>query len=285
MSNNALRALVLGGFAGLLVFACGDESEDDASGTGGKGGSATGGTVTGGSSGTGGDKGGSGGTSGSAGRGGSGGRSGSGGAGEGGSDDGGTGNIGGEGGMTDGGEGGESATGGTGMGGHPMGGMAGNTTAGMGGAAGSAAAGMSGMAGNTTAGMGGMGGGGAGGAGGAGGSAGETLVNGCSLATATDATGMSQVTVTFPALAYSPKCLKVTVNTSVVFDGSFVGHPLLGGEVVGGALSPASSGPFVPVTDTGLTKTFTMTSVGTYPYYCTTHGAVFGMAGVVYVVP
>jgi hypothetical protein len=139
----------------------------------------------------------------------------------------------------------------------------------MGSAAGSAAAGMSGMAGGTTAGMGGVAGHAMGGVsgGGAAGSAGQSMVNGCDVATATDATGMAQVTVTFPNFVYTPKCLKVTVNTSVVFEGSFVGHPLLGGEVVNGSLLPASSGPFVPVTNTGTTKTFSLTSVGTYPYY------------------
>ncbi|HEX6765275.1 MAG TPA: hypothetical protein VF103_07345, partial [Polyangiaceae bacterium] len=107
------------------------------------------------------------------------------------------------------------------------------------------------------------------------------------LATATDATAMSTVTVTFgpSGFTYTPKCVKVRVNTDVVFNGGFVGHPLLGGEVVGGSYVPASSGPFVPVTNTGTTKTFSMTSVGTYPYFCTIHGAPMGMTGAVFVVP
>ena len=52
--------------------------------------------------------------------------------------------------------------------------------------------------------------------------------------------------------------------------------------MVGTTLTPASSGPFVPATSTGTTRAFTMSSAGTFPYYCQFHGT-FGMAGVVYV--
>jgi plastocyanin len=171
-----------------------------------------------------------------------------------------------------------------------MGGMAGGGTSGMGGMAGSGTSGMGGMAGSGTAGMGGMAGmagSGMAGMSGAGGNGGQSSVNGCNIATATDATGTSEITVTFPGVAfdYSPKCVKVSLNTSVVFNGPFVGHPMIGGEVVGTTLVPASSGPFVPVTNTGTTKTFSMTSLGTYPYYCTLHGVGLGMMGAVFVVP
>ena len=99
-------------------------------------------------------------------------------------------------------------------------------------------------------------------------------------------TGAAQVTVTFAAagFTYDPKCLVVSLNTNVVFNGSFLSHPMIGGEVVGSTQQPASSGPFVPATGTGNTKTFAMTSLGTYPYYCQAHG-MLGMTGVVYVVP
>jgi plastocyanin len=70
----------------------------------------------------------------------------------------------------------------------------------------------------------------------------------------------------------------------VVFNGSFAAHPTIGGTVIGPAVTPASSGPFVPVTNTGTTRTFVMNSAGTFPYYCQPH-ATLGMNGVVFVVP
>lgn len=112
-----------------------------------------------------------------------------------------------------------------------------------------------------------------------------TSVNGCELATATDM-GAGPVTITFPNgnLTYSTKCVKVMVGAEITFNGSFAGHPLQGGEVINSTEVPGSSGPFVPVSNSGTTKTFTMTTEGTYPYYCIPHG-VLGMNGAVFVVP
>jgi plastocyanin len=115
-------------------------------------------------------------------------------------------------------------------------------------------------------------------------------VNGCDVATAQDLTGGAPVTVLFPAggLTYNPRCIKVSVNTVVTFtaDGgsSFVAHPLIGGLVVGMTKTPAASGPFVPITNSGMSKPFTMSAAGTYPYYCNPH-ATLGMNGAVFVVP
>ena len=113
-----------------------------------------------------------------------------------------------------------------------------------------------------------------------------SLLNGCDFSTATNLTGMAGTVVTFANgnLTYAPKCIKVTAGTMVTFNGSFSAHPLLGGEVVAGAGVPASSGPFVSVTNTGTTKAFTMATAGTFPYYCTAHAS-SNMDGVVYVVP
>ncbi len=106
-------------------------------------------------------------------------------------------------------------------------------------------------------------------------------INGCSLGAAQDLTSQSAVTVTFAGFSYTPKCIRVASGTQVTFQGSFASHPLQGGYVSGGVV-PASSGPFVPVTDTGTSKTVTMTSEGTFPYYCQAH-ALSGMTGVVFV--
>jgi plastocyanin len=116
-----------------------------------------------------------------------------------------------------------------------------------------------------------------------------TQVNGCDFSNAVDITGAAFASVGFGGglgLIYSPKCLKVDVGTIVTFNGDFSGHPLLGGVVQGAVEVPDSSGPFVPVTNTvGLmTKDFTMTAAGTFPYYCVPHGTI-GMNGAVFVVP
>lgn len=109
-------------------------------------------------------------------------------------------------------------------------------------------------------------------------------INGCSIGSAFDLTGQPDVTVSFTnALSYDPKCVRVSVGAQVTFQGNFSVHPLLGGFVSGGVF-PAASGPFVPVTNTGMSKSVVMLSPGTFPYYCTAH-ALAGMTGVVFVVP
>jgi plastocyanin len=113
-----------------------------------------------------------------------------------------------------------------------------------------------------------------------------TGVNGCTVATAQDLTAMTTATVTFDNgnLTYAPKCIKVALGTSVTFNGAFAGHPLLGGVVNGGMTTPDAAGPFVPVTNSGNSKTVVMSTAGTFPYYCVPH-ATLGMNGAVFVVP
>ncbi len=111
-------------------------------------------------------------------------------------------------------------------------------------------------------------------------------VNGCTIATATDLTGGAPVTITFANgnFTYAPKCVKVSANTDVTFAGNFASHPLEGGTVDMGMEMVASSGPFVPATTTGTSAVFTMSTAGTFPYYCIPHGTL-GMNGAVFVVP
>jgi plastocyanin len=112
-------------------------------------------------------------------------------------------------------------------------------------------------------------------------------INGCDIDTATDMTAQAMAMITFPNgnLTYSPKCLKVSMGTDVMFmGGNFAGHPMIGGEVVGNTPVPTGSGPFMVVTNTGTSATFDMAATGTFPYYCQPH-ATLGMNGVVFVVP
>lgn len=112
-------------------------------------------------------------------------------------------------------------------------------------------------------------------------------VNGCDLSTATDLTGGAPTAVTFANgnFTYAPKCMKVTQGTVITFNGNFGTHPLMGGTVAGGVATPAASGPFVPVSNTGTTKAFTMSAAGTFPYYCMPHGVSQQMNGTIFVVP
>lgn len=113
------------------------------------------------------------------------------------------------------------------------------------------------------------------------------VVNGCDSATADDLTGFLNVQVNFGGKSgnmYSPKCIRVSLGTTVTFFGDFTIHPLLGGTVNGGVLTPAASGPFVPVTNSGMSTDFLMSESGNFPYYCTVHGA-GGMNGAVFVDP
>ena len=109
-------------------------------------------------------------------------------------------------------------------------------------------------------------------------------VNGCSRATANDLTGQSQVAIEFgiTGLRYTPPCIRVDVGTQVTFTGSFLQHPLLGGSVLAGTPVADIAGPFVPVTNSGNSRTFGMATAGDFPYYCVAHGF-GGMAGAVYV--
>jgi plastocyanin len=115
----------------------------------------------------------------------------------------------------------------------------------------------------------------------------QDAFNGCTFATAVDDTAMATVSIAFGGALgqnYSPKCVRVAVGTGVVFSGVFSSHPLEGGTVVANQLMPASSGPFIPATSSGASRSFVMATNGIFPYYCQVHGR-NGMNGVVYVGP
>jgi plastocyanin len=78
----------------------------------------------------------------------------------------------------------------------------------------------------------------------------------------------------------------VKEGTTITFNGNFGAHNLSGGTVTGGVGTPAAMGtsPFMPATTSGNTKSFTMTALGTFPYYCVQHTGQ-NMSGAVFVVP
>jgi len=110
------------------------------------------------------------------------------------------------------------------------------------------------------------------------------LLNGCDPATAADLTAQSSVTVDFQGLSntYEPPCIRIASGTTVTFVGNFNPHPLEGGKVIQAVTFPDPTSPFWPTTNTGNMKSFTLTSAGTFPYYCTYHAG-GGHAGVVIV--
>ncbi|TKD08963.1 hypothetical protein E8A74_14365 [Polyangium fumosum] len=111
-------------------------------------------------------------------------------------------------------------------------------------------------------------------------------INGCDVMTAVEKTTVPSVAITFPGpgLVFSPACVKVKAGTNVTFSGDFSLYPLEGGHVENGAVIPAAAGPFVPATNAGTSKTFTMGKAGTFPYVSPAH-ANAGMIGAVFVVP
>jgi plastocyanin len=106
----------------------------------------------------------------------------------------------------------------------------------------------------------------------------SVVINECDSATATDMTGMTDVTITQEGLAYSPNCLKVTAGTSVKFVSAFASHPLVGG-IVDGSKMPDAGSP-ITATSTGMEATFVIPA-GNYGYYCDLH-ALSGMKGAIF---
>lgn len=122
---------------------------------------------------------------------------------------------------------------------------------------------------------------------------GKCGLNGCSAGLLENHTADATVTVNFGAgngQSYVPKCIKVKAGAIVTFatkaPDDFAVHPLQGGKVSGGAKVAAGSGPFAAVENTVglLTKDYTISSAGNFPYYCDNH-ALGGMKGLVVVVP
>ncbi len=79
---------------------------------------------------------------------------------------------------------------------------------------------------------------------------------------------------------YSTPCVTLRAGSSLMFSGSFGGHPLRP-STRGSASNP------IPSTDSGSSLSVTFPAVGYYPYYCNFHGtdSGSGMAGVVRVIP
>ena len=112
-------------------------------------------------------------------------------------------------------------------------------------------------------------------------SSGAPLINGCDQATAEDHLADPKVTINVGVngFTYSPACIRVKSGTDVNFVGMFSSHPTVGG-LAGSPPVPDSASP-IKQTNSGTSVTFTMDTVGTYPFYCEYHTP--NMAGAVFV--
>jgi plastocyanin len=108
-------------------------------------------------------------------------------------------------------------------------------------------------------------------------------LNGCSPSTATDRTGMATVSIVISGFSYSPPCVRMTVGSTFQSEAAPI-HPFVGGRINGGAEAPSSSGPLAGST-TASTPSFTMSTTGSFGFYCDNHGTTSAMMGAVFVVP
>lgn len=110
---------------------------------------------------------------------------------------------------------------------------------------------------------------------------GEPTFPACVLAEAEDHTAEAAITIVSEGVKYNPRCVRVSVGTTVTFESDFEPHPLRGGEVVGeeGVVDPNS--PITPQ-DEGTTASFVLNEPGEFPYFCRFHIAL-GMFGTIWV--
>jgi len=90
------------------------------------------------------------------------------------------------------------------------------------------------------------------------------------------------VTVVTQRRTYSPKCLKVKVNTTVTLPGSSI-HPLQAADNLNSVVNPFRSENYGHTS----AQTHTLSTPGFYGYFCANHGDSDGngMAGTIMVVP
>lgn len=100
-------------------------------------------------------------------------------------------------------------------------------------------------------------------------SSGGMAVNGCTSYQDNLAKPMVTISVGANGFKYDPACIRVKKDTKVNFVGAFTSHPTVGG-LAGPPGVPDSASP-IKQTNSGTSVTFTMDTVGTYPYYCEYH--------------
>ena len=119
------------------------------------------------------------------------------------------------------------------------------------------------------------------GTGGSGGTGMPAMVNGCDSSMAIDKTKDATTMISFAGIEYTPRCVRVHAGSTVIFDGNFAAHPLVGGTVEGSTATPDTSSP-LPATSSGSELTVTLSKARTVPYYCTAHVS-SGMMGAIFV--
>jgi plastocyanin len=107
------------------------------------------------------------------------------------------------------------------------------------------------------------------------GGSGPALLNGCSLATADDQTAAAEVDIDW--VLSTQECIRISAGSTVNWNGNFVSHPLVGGDVADGE----APGLITDSDQSGATASVTFAAAGEYPFFCTIH--LTSMQGVIYV--
>ena len=119
--------------------------------------------------------------------------------------------------------------------------------------------------------------------------AGETPVNACTLANATNwldlGPGAREMTFGCPPFPcrYTPPCVKIKPGRTVRWLGEFTFHPLRPGLVVGAGTQPQPGNP-IPVLDAGMNSgLISFPQPGAWGFYCNFHFMTDAMKGAVFV--
>ncbi len=100
-------------------------------------------------------------------------------------------------------------------------------------------------------------------------------INGCTSFTDATAPGASRAINFGGSLGnvYDQKCLAISANQQVMFNGAFSSHPLRAGLAPSQSGGPDAGSPNTPIqsTSNGTSAQFTFVTIGTYPYFCSVH--------------
>jgi plastocyanin len=112
-------------------------------------------------------------------------------------------------------------------------------------------------------------------------------LNGCTPGNTVDRTAVlasRAITAVFNnGFRYSPPCMRILTNQSVMFSMSFVSHPLRDGVLSGVTITPQAGNPIVD-TSAGSSVSFTFPTTGEFPFVCNVHGPNGNMFGSITVV-
>jgi plastocyanin len=99
-------------------------------------------------------------------------------------------------------------------------------------------------------------------------------INHCNWQTAKDLRGQATIEIDFGDYFYSPACVRISVNATVMFNGSFTMHPLVPGTVSPSYSFSEDNTSFIGTLHSGDSAAFETSmdnELGVYPYVCIAH--------------